>query len=219
MNRTPQNARRLKPDCDTLEAREVLSTAIPTPEPAIAPGLTAEFYAIGGYPRKIPNLDALTPDATRVIPAVIQAPTVRPWTGLNLDDRFVNKFAVKITGFLRIDNPGHYRFTMQSDDGVRMWVDGKLAINDDGVHRPRPRNVDLNLSRGYHSIRIDTFDQKGPSSIALTYTGHDIREPIIIPPSQFAHLVDPTTSQPIPSSANPAAVVGRVHPRGLRRGR
>ncbi len=193
--------------------------------PALEPGLTAEFFALAGNPRRIPSLNGRTPDEVRIIPAVIQAPTVAPWTGLNLDDRFVNKFAVRITGLLRIDNPGHYRFTMQADDGVKMWVDGRLVVNDDGVHRPRPRNADLNLSPGYHAIRIDYFDQKGPSSIALSYAGHDIREAIIVPPSQFAHdpSVPPDSFRTDPPTSIPRVTMslhsGKIHPRAMRRGR
>ncbi|MCP4549348.1 MAG: hypothetical protein GY835_23080, partial [bacterium] len=39
-------------------------------------------------------------------------------------------FTVRWTGYVRSDSAGTYTFTTRTDDGVRLWVNGQLLIND-----------------------------------------------------------------------------------------
>ena len=60
--------------------------------------------------------------------------TLDPWTAL--DSRFADAFAARFTGFLRIATPGDYTLFLTSDDGARLWLDGQLIIDNDGLHGP-----------------------------------------------------------------------------------
>jgi tetratricopeptide (TPR) repeat protein len=54
--------------------------------------------------------------------------------------------------------PGIYAIKIRSDDGVRLWVDGKLLIDDWVPHWPRTHQADLQFEReGKHRVQIEHY--------------------------------------------------------------
>ncbi len=62
---------------------------------------------------------------------------------------------------------GTYRFSIWVDDGVRMWVDDRLIIDDWREGGARNVVVDLNLTRGTHTARVEYFQGLGSALIQL----------------------------------------------------
>ena len=80
-------------------------------------------------------------------------------------DRF-EWFALDYTGKFYVTQPGKYRFSLLSDDGSRLYIDGHKVINNDGVHATLRMDGSANLTGGLHTIRISYF--QGPRySISL----------------------------------------------------
>ena len=52
---------------------------------------------------------------------------------------------------------GTYRFTAQADDGVRLWVDGKLVI-DEWHDGSASYSGDVTLTEGKHKIRMEMYE-------------------------------------------------------------
>jgi hypothetical protein len=75
-----------------------------------------------------------------------------PAPGMNRDD-----FSVRWSGTFPFEN-GRYRFTATTDDGVRLYVDGRLIID---AWRPMrgTRTGYTSLSAGNHSVRVEYFDR------------------------------------------------------------
>jgi hypothetical protein len=69
-------------------------------------------------------------------------------------------FAIDYSGRFWIEKPGLYRFELTSDDGSRLYIDGRLVVNNDGVHPPETRMTALLLEGGIHRIRVSYF--QGP---------------------------------------------------------
>jgi hypothetical protein len=76
-----------------------------------------------------------------------------------ISDRF-EWFGIEYTGKFWIEIPGQYRFSLLSDDGAKLRIDGKLVINNDGVHAAIAASAGATLTRGSHSIAVDYF--QGP---------------------------------------------------------
>ncbi|MCL5265651.1 MAG: PA14 domain-containing protein [Chloroflexi bacterium] len=55
-------------------------------------------------------------------------------------------------------NAGLYRFHTMADDGIRLWVDGKLVVDDWSNHSARERTGDITLAAGAHSIKVEYYD-------------------------------------------------------------
>jgi hypothetical protein len=69
-------------------------------------------------------------------------------------------FAIDYSGRFWIEKPGPYRFELTSDDGSKLYIDGGLVVNNDGVHGPETRLAASTLERGIHRIRVSYF--QGP---------------------------------------------------------
>ncbi len=93
--------------------------------------------------------------------------------GFNGFSDLTDYFAARWTGQIKIETAGEYTFTLGSDDGSRLFIDGKLVINHDGLHGYSDRSGSVTLSAGFHDIRVEMFegrtaDQKAELARALT---------------------------------------------------
>ncbi len=56
---------------------------------------------------------------------------------------------------------GRYRVWTVSDDGIRVWVDDTLVIDDWTWHVPTEHTAEVSLDAGRHAIRIEHFEIDG----------------------------------------------------------
>lgn len=72
---------------------------------------------------------------------------------------------------------GRYRFTTETDDGVRLWVDGNLLI-DRWYEMARAKHTrETDLWEGYHAVRVEYFQAAGDSYIRVTWKRVEREEP------------------------------------------
>jgi hypothetical protein len=75
-------------------------------------------------------------------------------------------FAIDYTGRFWIERSGVYRFSLLSDDGAKLSIDGQTVIDSDGLHPPESASASAVLTRGVHDLRVCYF--QGPRfSVAL----------------------------------------------------
>ncbi|MGD8561346.1 MAG: PA14 domain-containing protein [Desulfarculaceae bacterium] len=78
-----------------------------------------------------------------------------------------NYKALLLAGF-RLSNAGKVRLEVVSDDGVRLFVDGSLVIEDWSIHPPRRRTADLDLAAGDHALTAQYFQAKGRAVLRIS---------------------------------------------------
>jgi hypothetical protein len=107
-------------------------------------------------------------------------------------------FAIDYTGKFWIEQPGTYRFSMLSDDGSQLWIDGQMVINLDGEHPPSGATMSALLSRGAHRMRV-TYYQGPGYGVALVLAVAPPKSPYkmfhtddFLPPKDPAEWVDGT---------------------------
>lgn len=84
-----------------------------------------------------------------------------PGTGVNADN-----FSARWTGTLVAPATGTYRFQTQSDDGVRVWVNGTQVINNWTDHSPTlDTSAGINLVAGQAVPVIAEFYEKGGGAV------------------------------------------------------
>jgi len=66
--------------------------------------------------------------------------------------------------------PGGYRFHVRVDDGVRLWVNGQLLVDEWHVTSPTEYHANVVLEGGPTQIRIEYFDAGGNAEILFTWT-------------------------------------------------
>ena len=62
---------------------------------------------------------------------------------------------------------GAYRFSARADDGVRVYVDDSVLLEDWNLHPAATTFSDIELTEGDHSIRVEYFEAEGLSSISV----------------------------------------------------
>ena len=99
-----------------------------------------------------------------------------PWGNYDSDDAFpgialtsnMNSFAVRVTSELIVNTPGEWTFLTNSDDGVRLRIDGTDVIVDNSLHPVAHRWETTNLSAGSHDLELVFFENYGIASLELT---------------------------------------------------
>jgi hypothetical protein len=77
-------------------------------------------------------------------------------------------FGAQMTGTLFVKVAGRYPFAMTSDDGSRLYVDGRLVIDNGGDHRQTTVLTILKLSAGYHPFVLNYWQNGfGASGVDL----------------------------------------------------
>ena len=92
--------------------------------------------------------------------------------GLNAgfpNDQFAdyNDFAIQAQGTVTIPTAGTWTFGTNSDDGLRLRVDGSVVIDDPNPHGPADRFGQVVLAAGQHSIDLVYFERGGGAELEL----------------------------------------------------
>jgi hexosaminidase len=75
-----------------------------------------------------------------------------------ISERAEDRFALLFEGFIKIDSLDIYTFSSTSDDGSRIYVNGKMIVDNDGVHGKITRSGSIGLNKGIFPIRIEYFE-------------------------------------------------------------
>jgi outer membrane protein OmpA-like peptidoglycan-associated protein len=74
-------------------------------------------------------------------------------------DRF-EWFAIDYQGRVMLPQEGTYTFRLTSDDGSKLFIDGREVIDNDGIHGPGAADGEATLQAGLHDVRVQYF--QGP---------------------------------------------------------
>ena len=136
----------------------------------LKPGLKYSYYE--GVWDSVPDFSKLTPKKTG--------------TTENLDLNFALKkdsFGVQFEGYLHITKKDMYNLWIVSDDGSKVYFNGQLLFDNDGLHSADNPVVKLvPLNPGYYPVRIDYFERTGSEAITLgSVTGKKKLQALPIP--------------------------------------
>ena len=138
----------------TLEVRQA-TPAPPQPVSRLLPGLLYAYYE--GSWEKLPDFEPLTPVSTGIADTVSLSMRKR--------EEF---FAVTLKGLIEVPETSVYSFTLISDDGSALRIDGKELIQNDGLHSSAVRTQYAPLEKGPHRVEIRYFNGSGGAELGLT---------------------------------------------------
>ena len=124
-------------------------------------GFKGDIYLIGEGADRLPNFKKLKPVGSVYTPHLFV--TIRNFReGFpGVTDRF-EWFAIDYHARFWISKPGKYGFALTSDDGSKLYIDGKTIIDNDGTHPPARATATVKLKEGVHRIRVSYY--QGPAS-------------------------------------------------------
>ncbi len=163
----------------------------PQDKPELVPGLLGEYYDIGEELNDFPNLKDMKPALRKIDPDVNFLQTNRQFANSGLIDHFF----VRWTGVLRVAKAGRYMFYTESDDGSRLFLDGKLVVDNGGNHIPEEKSGEAQLAAGDHEIRIEYFENTGGACCRVKWASDDLKAEAV-PARAFFHRKDAELDKP-----------------------
>ncbi len=97
-------------------------------------------------------------------------------------------YGLVFSGWLEVPADGLYTFSLASDDGSQLWLDGRLVVDADGLHQAQPpAKGEAALKAGKHAIRIPYIQARGGASLDLSWQGPAGLSAGPIPSTAYAH--------------------------------
>lgn len=84
-----------------------------------------------------------------------------------MDELPSDRFSVRWETCLDLPAAASVPFQLVSDDGSRLYIDGKLALDNWGKHTVEARGATIELTPGAHHLRVDYFDNADVATVAL----------------------------------------------------
>jgi hypothetical protein len=78
-------------------------------------------------------------------------------------------FSVRWTGTIPLAVGGNYTFSVTTDDGSRLWVDGVLLIDSWYDQPATTYQAPMALTAGAHNIRLEYYEAAGQATVALSW--------------------------------------------------
>ncbi len=75
------------------------------------------------------------------------------------------------TGHLFVERDGNYMIASEYDDGMRVWVDGKLVLEDWADPAAKEQQASVTLRKGFHELKVEFVNAKGEARIRLLWDG------------------------------------------------
>ncbi len=78
-----------------------------------------------------------------------------------------SNFSIRWTGYFKAPRAGTYFISVESDDGVEVFIDDSAVLLDWTPHTARPTIAQLTLDPGLHEIFMEYFQGGGEASVRL----------------------------------------------------
>jgi len=132
-----------------------------------APGALVRLYDIAVEVTALPELaHGELPNVVKVVPTLDLRSERGDFAPLE------SWFVAEVSAVLTVKHAGRYCFRLVSDDGSRLWLDGKLLIDHDGLHGPTAKDSEpVALTAGPHELRIWHLQGGGGAQLTLLWSG------------------------------------------------
>jgi hypothetical protein len=115
-----------------------------------------------------------------------------PWNPFGL----VN-FGADITSNINVASTGLYTFSLTSDDGSHLLIDGSLIIDNGGTHGPITTLGSVSLTAGLHSFEVQYYECCGPPALLQ-----------VVLPSNVAYVPEPGVATLLGAGLSLLGIVG-----------
>jgi hexosaminidase len=121
-------------------------------------GLKYEFFTFNGSMTSTGELLKMNPVSTGTVERFIYPMS---------EDKLPKKFGVIYSGYIKIPKTGIYTFSVISNDGSILLIDGHPVVKNDGQHSAFEKEGQTALKEGYHKIELRYFQAGGRKALQV----------------------------------------------------
>lgn len=136
----------------------LLRDQMPAGQPVTLPGLHVDYYE-KEFP-ELPAFERIQPTSTSTAETISLKAAKRK-----------GSFALRFRGNIAAPKDGKYKFYTNSDDGSRLYINGKLLVDNGGIHPAQERSGEVDLKAGVHTIEVQYFDGAGQVAFSVKWKG------------------------------------------------
>lgn len=147
-------------------------------------------YKLPGQVKTLPDYSAFRPQKTINTDRI----NLEPSKG-DLDPAGITEnegLGMRFVGMFLVSGEGIFNWRVYAKDGVRLSIDDKTVIDNDGIHDPSSKTGYMHLSEGVHSIVLDSFNSAGAPVLRLLVTPPMGQEQIFSIKTGLAGWKEPT---------------------------
>lgn len=148
----------------------------------LQPGLIGEYFAIQGNVGDFQKVDGKKPTLVRVDKQV----NFDEVQGEFHKSKIASNLFVRWSGVVKVTTPGKYTFATESDDGSRLFINGKQVVDNGGPHAMEKKSGEVELTAGDHAIVIEYFQGGGGAGCKAFWKAPGGNEQVI-PTSALAY--------------------------------
>jgi hypothetical protein len=172
-----------------------VAAGAPAAQAAPQPGLKAEFFDYTDLTGKV----AERIDATVDFDWGLGEPV--PGVG--------DTFSARWSGVVTPAHSETYTFVTRSDDGVRLWVDGDLVIDDWSLHAAAERSGQIALEAGQaYDLKLEYYDAVRHASVKLSWRSASQPKQVIPSSALATERAGAAPAIELPKEGGVTAVVG-----------
>jgi len=102
------------------------------------------------------------------------------WKSLRSDSGLSGTAAVTAKGLIKIPADGDYTFYLESVNGSRLMIDGKVVVNHDGAHERTEKKGDkTTLAAGFHKYEVQFMKPRGYAHLWARWSSATIEKQAI----------------------------------------
>ena len=154
---------------------EVLAGRTPDTPRATRPGARVRYFV--GDPRwsQLPDFENLQPYGFDLLPQI----NFPSGTGNFATSGRGTDVAARFETGITIDQPGIYTLFLDSDDVSRLFIDGEVVVENDGLHTMTEQSGQIGLLPGLHLLRIEFFERGGTQGLIASIEGPGLPKQVV----------------------------------------
>lgn len=160
-----------------------------SPAPSLIPGLTV-LYFLDFFASHIDQLPSGTAAIQKGKPGKPILFLDRNFSNQNIFDSGQSSgVALELNGLIRLSPAGSYRFKALSNDGIRVYIGGRMVLDDPDVHGDRfcgPTTVTVD-QEGWYDLKVRYFQRKGSAALSLQWQPPGQKDFTPVPAEAYGH--------------------------------
>ncbi len=150
-------------------------------------GLQASIFKLTKEPLAMPDFAALRKSSSVLSTPLDSSIDFRDFSQSFVQRQFgfSTRFAMTVTGFLDIPFEDVWHIFIESDDGSKVFVDGSLLVDNDGLHGMAEKKGSKLLTKGKHPLVVEFSQWDLGGGLVMRWMSSKQNQKQIIPASAF----------------------------------